>query len=81
MYLAKPFGFRVFLETEGREMDAISEYASFGQNADTSDTVNLHFHVWVTVRVAEVGQMWSPGGVLGISLNNDSIFIEGICQG
>lgn len=80
IYLAETLGFCMLLETESWEMDTVSENASFGKDTDTSDSVDLHLHIWITVRVSEVGQMWPPCGVLGITLNNHSIFIQGICQ-
>lgn len=62
-------------------MDTVSENASFGQDTDASDTVDLHFHIWITVRVPEVSQMRPPGGVLGVPLDDDGVFVQGICQG
>lgn len=54
-YLAKTFGFGVLLETESREVDTRTEHFCLCQDTDTTDTVNLHFHVWVAVWIAEVG--------------------------
>ena len=77
-YLAKPFGLGVLLETESSEVHATSEDLGLCQNAHTSNTVNLHLHIRVTVRVAEVGEMRAPSGVLCVTLDNNSILIESI---
>jgi hypothetical protein len=77
-YLAKAFGFGMLLETESGEMGTLAEDLCFCKNTDTADTINLHFHVWVAVRIAQVGQMRSPCSVLGISFNNDSVLVEGV---
>jgi len=79
-YLAKTFGLSVLLETEGREVNTRTEDLCLCQNTDTADTVDLHLHVWVTVRVAEVGQMRSPGSVFSVAFDNDSVFVEGISK-
>jgi hypothetical protein len=70
----------MLLEAEGREMDASSEDLGLGKNTDTADAVNLHFHVWVAVGVSKVGQMWSPCSVLGVALDDDGIFVQGVCK-
>lgn len=70
----------MLLETERWEMDAVAEYPSLGQDTDTADTVNLHLHVGVAVGVSEICQMRPPGGVLGIALHNDGVFVECISQ-
>ena len=77
-YLAESFGLGVLLETESWEVHTTSEDLSLRQNAHTSDTVNFHLHVRVTVRVAEVGKMGAPSGVLCVALDNDSILIKSI---
>lgn len=79
-YLAKTFGLSVLFKTESREMNSRAEDLCFCQDTDTTDTVDLHLHVWVTVGVAEISQMRSPGSVLCVSFDNDSIFIECIGQ-
>ena len=79
--LSEALGLRVFLETEGREVDTVAEDESLGQNTDTTDTVNLHLHVRVAVRVAQVCKMRTPRGVLGVTLDDDGIFVQGIGQG
>lgn len=80
MYLAKSFSLRMLLETESREMDTRAEDLRLCQNTDTTDTVNLHLHIWIAVRVAEVSQMRSPGSVLCIAFDNDSIFVKSISK-
>ena len=68
----------MLLETESREVHATSEDLGLRQNTHTSDTVNFHLHVGVAVRVAEVGEMGAPSGVLCVALDNDSILIKSI---
>ena len=77
-YLAESFGLSVLLETESREVHATPEDLRLCQNAHTSDTVNFHLHVRVTVGVAEVGKMGAPSGVLCVALDNDGILIKSI---
>lgn len=81
-YLAKPFGLSVLLETESREMNTGTKDLCLGQDTNTTDTVDLHLHIWVAVGVTEVSQMRSPGSVLCVSFHNDSVFIEciGECE-
>lgn len=80
-YLAETFRFRVFLEREGGEVDACSENFGLGQDTDTADSVDFHLDVWVTVGVAEVGQVGTPGGVFGVPFDDNCILIEGIGKG
>jgi hypothetical protein len=61
-------------------MYARAEHLGFRQNTDTPNTINLHFHIWVAIGVAEVCQMWAPGGILCITFDNDSILIKGVCK-
>lgn len=77
-YLAKSFSLSVLLETESREVHTTSEDLGLCQNAHTSNTVNFHLHVRVTVRVAEVGEMRAPSGVLCVAFDNDGILIKSI---
>lgn len=79
-HLSKALGLCMFLEAEGREVDAGSEYTGFGQNADTPHSINLHFHIWISVGVSQVGQVGPPCRILGVSFNNDSILVQGIRQ-
>jgi len=74
-YLAESFSLGVLLETESREVHATSEDLGFRQNAHSSDTVDLHLHVGVAVRVTEVGKMRAPCGVLCVAFDNDSILV------
>src|SRR5690242_7502840 len=68
----------MLLETESREVDTRTEDLGLSQNTDTTNSVNLHLHIWITVGVAEVCQMRSPSSVLCVSFDNDSVFIEGV---
>jgi hypothetical protein len=77
-YLAESLGLSVLLKTERREVDTGTEDLGFRKNANTTNTVNLHFHVWVTVGVAKVGQMRAPSSVLCVSLYNDCILVESV---
>lgn len=81
-YLAKALGFGMLLEAKGWEMNASTEYPGLCQNTDTTNAIQFHFHVRVTVGVAEVGEMRPPCRVLGVPLHDDCVFIEciGQCQ-
>lgn len=80
-HLSKTLGLCVFLEAEGREVDAGSEYTGLGQNADTSYSINLHLHIWISVGVSQVSQVGPPCRILGVSFNNDGVLVQGIRQG
>jgi hypothetical protein len=80
-HLAEPLGFSVFLKAESREMDASAEDACFGEDGDAADAVEFHFDVRVAVGVAEVGEMGSPGGVLGVAFDDDGVLVEGVGEG
>ena len=56
-YLAKTFSLSMLLETESREVDTRAEDLRLCQDTDSTNTINLHLHIWVTVGVAEVGQI------------------------
>lgn len=77
-YLAEPFCLGVLLKTECGEVATGAEDLGFCKNADTTDTVNFHFHVRVTIGVAKVCQMRAPGRVLCVTLYNDGVLIERI---
>lgn len=77
--LAEALRLSVFLKAEGWEVHAAPEHFRLCENANTTNTVNLHLHVWVAVWVAEVSQMRTPCRILSISLDDDSVFIEGVC--
>jgi hypothetical protein len=79
-YLAKAFGFGMLFKTESGEVGTLAEDLCFCENTDTSNTIDFHLHVRVAVRVAQVGQMRSPCGVLGISFDNDSVLVKGVCK-
>lgn len=66
----------MLLEAESREMDTRSENLGLCQDTDSSNTINLHFHVWVAKRIAEIGQVRSPCRIFGVTFNNNSIFIK-----
>ena len=57
----------MLLEAESWKVHACTEDASFRQDTDTSDAINLHLHVWVAVWVSEIGKMWSPGSILCVA--------------
>jgi hypothetical protein len=77
-YLAKAFGLGMLFETESGEVGTLAEDLCLRKNTDTTDTINLHLHVWIAVRIAQIGQMRSPCSVLGISFNNNSVLVEGV---
>ena len=77
-YLAESLCLGVLLETEGREVATSAEDLCFCEDTDTSDTINLHLHVWVTVWIAKVGQMRAPGCILCITLYNDCVLVKRI---
>lgn len=77
VYLAKSLCLSMLLEAERREVDSRAEHLRLGQNTDTSNAIQLHLHVGITVRITEIGQMRPPGGILSVTLYNDSIFVQG----
>jgi len=79
-YLSETLGFRMFLKTKGREMDAGTEHFGLCQDADSTDTVEFHFHVWIAIRVSKISQMRPPGRIFGITLHNHRIFVKGFGQ-
>lgn len=74
-YLSEAFCLGVLLEAKGWEVHAASEDFRFGEDTDASYSVNFHFHVWITVGIAQIGQMRSPSRVLCVSLDNDCILV------
>lgn len=68
----------MLLKGERREVASCAEHARLRKNRDTTNTVNFHFDIGITVGVAEVSQVGPPGGVLGITFHNDGIFIKSI---
>jgi len=80
-YFAKTFRFRVFLEREGGEVDACSEDLCLGQDTYSTDSVDFHLNVWVAVGIAEVRQVRTPGGVLGIAFDDNCILVESVGKG
>lgn len=81
IYLSESFRLCMFFETERWEMDACSEHAGLRENTDTSNPIDFHFHIWITVWISKVGKMRSPGGVFCISLHNNGILVQGISKG
>lgn len=79
-YFAKALGFRVLLEAEGREMHTRTEDLSLSQDTNTANTVNFHFHIRISVRIAQVGQMGTPRRIFCVAFDNDCVFIEGISE-
>lgn len=77
-HLSESFSLGVLLEAECREVHAASEDLGFRQNTHTADTVDLHFHVGVAVRVAEVSKMRAPCGVLCVALDDDGVFVQSV---
>ena len=70
----------MLLKAERREVDAISEDTSLGQNANTPNAINLHLHIRVTIGVPKVSQMRTPGGILRIAFDNHGILVQRIGQ-
>ena len=68
------------LKTESREVDAGSENVSFREYTDTSDAIEFHLNIRIPVRVPQIGQMRTPGCVFRVAFNDDSIFVQGLCQ-
>lgn len=79
-YLAEAFGLSMLFKTKRGEVYTLSEDLRLSKNANTTNTVDLHFHVRVAVRIAEVGQMRSPGSVLCVTFDNNSVFVKGVRQ-
>jgi hypothetical protein len=77
-HLAESFGLSMLLKTECGEVHSRAEDLRLGQDTDTTDTVDLHLHIWVTVWVAQVGQMRAPGGILCITFHNDRVLVKSI---
>jgi hypothetical protein len=68
----------MLLKAKCREMDAVAEYLGLGQDAHTANAVKLHLHVRIAVGVSEIRQMGPISRILGITLDNNGILIEGI---
>lgn len=79
-YLSEPFGLSVFFKTKCWEMYTGAEDFSLGQNTNTANAVNLHLHVRVSVWVAQICKMRTPGSVFCIALHDDSILIKRISK-
>jgi hypothetical protein len=80
-YLSKAFGFGVLFEAEGWEMHSGTENLCFREDTDTTNTVKLHFHIRVTVRIPQIGQVGTPRSVFRVTFHDNRVFIEGICEG
>lgn len=70
----------MLFEAESWEMNTSAEHTGLGQNANTTNAIQLHLHVRVAEGITEVGEMRSPCRILRITLNNNSILVECICQ-
>jgi hypothetical protein len=73
----------MLLKREGREVNAGSKDLRFRQNTNTSDTVNLHLHVRITIRVTKISQVRTPRGIFGITFDDNGVLVEslGECKG
>lgn len=76
-HLSKALRLGMFLERKGGEVDAGAEDLGFGEDGDSADAIELHLGVGVAVGIAEVGQVRTPGGVLGVAFDYDSVLVEG----
>ena len=70
----------MLFKTESGEVYTLTENLGLGQDTDTSNTVDFHLHVWVAIGVAQVCQMGTPGSVLCITLHDDGILVQSVCQ-
>lgn len=61
-------------------MDTVSEDLGPCKDTHTPDAVDLHFHVGITVRVAQIRKMRSPGRILRVALDNDRILVQCVGQ-
>ena len=68
----------MLLKAESREVDAGAEDLGLGQDTDTTHAVDLHLHIGIAVRVAQVSKMRPPRRILGVSLDDDRVFIESV---
>lgn len=80
VYLSEAFRLGMLLERERWEVGTGTENLGFGENGYTTDTINLHLDIRITVGVTEVGEMRAPGGVLGVPLNDNGVLIKGISE-
>ncbi len=71
----------MLFKAKGWEMNTATEYLGLGQDTDTTNTVNFHLHIGVTVGITKIGKMGSPGGIFGVSFDNDGVFVQRIGQG
>jgi len=79
-YLAETLRLSMLLKAKSREVNTSAEHSCLGQNTDTTNTVNLHLHVRVTIGVSEVCKMSAPSSILRISFDDDRILIKSICK-
>lgn len=70
----------MLFETESREVNPRSEDFGLSKDADPTNTVNLHLHVRIAIWISQVGEMRPPCSIFRISLDNDGILVQGICQ-
>lgn len=57
-------------------MTSISKDLGLCEDAHSSHSINLHLHIGIAIWIAQVSQVGSPGRILGISFDNDSILIQ-----
>ena len=77
-YFSETLCLSMLLKTEGWEVNTRSEDLGLCEDRNAADTIDLHLHVWVTIWVSEVGQMWAPSGVLGVTLDNNGVLIKSV---
>ena len=77
-HLSESLSLSMLLKAERREVDTVTEDSGLGKNADTTNTVDFHLHIRVTIGVAKVGQVRSPGCVFCITFHDHGILVESI---
>lgn len=75
---SETFSLRMLLERESREVSTSPENPSFGKNTNTTDTINVHLHIRVTIGVPKVGKMRPPGSVFRVPLDDNCIFVKSV---
>lgn len=70
----------MLLKTKSWEMHSGAKHSCFSEDTDTPNTVEVHLHVRIAVRVAEISQMRPPGRIFGVSFHNNRILVQGIGQ-
>lgn len=75
-YLAKAFCLSMLLKAKCREVYAGAENPCLREDTNTTNTIKLHLHIRITVRVTKVSKVRAPRCILGISLHDNCIFVE-----